>query len=609
MPATSLAWRGLCGPIGLLPIGLLIFFALSRSLGRRLLPQSGPLERMIAGAIGTTAALVLGVRLLAAGGIMGPYPLLCAGLVALLAALGLPATRGRAPRESQQGESRMPPLRSLLAVTPAFASALVAVGAAATAAWLLPIWQWDAIGYHLPFVNFVLQRGSAADVPRDARFLSDFPHGVEWVFVAWRSLLPDDRLLDLAQVPFGLLGGAATAHLARRLGAQAPEAAAAGALWLAIPIVFLQLPTNYVDVASAAYLLCALAWMTGRPEDRRPILATLALGLFLGSKPSAPVQTALCLLVLLVQAIRSKRYAQWALACGIVVLLGGESYLVNLWRHHNPAWPAAFAIGPLQFAGPCTMDALLHSGAAVPHAEGSLVHRIWLAWTAVSSLPAFDMKLGGLGPLFLLALPLSLVACWRRPTAFLILFIALAAPDPSIARYTMALPACALALTATLLHRAPLSWRAVGAAVESATAFVGLAMAWPGLTGEGPPLATYLSMSPSQRAQAVGPSGSPASFVQARARLGLNEIAAYQGTFEFSYLLWRNDLTNRVVRLHEDTSAAEDTALAQLDAAHARLLVARDDGGLAKHAQAGPWVVLDRVRGGPFLLLWREAAP
>jgi hypothetical protein len=609
MPATSLAWRSLLGPLGLLPIGLLLFFVLCRELARVLLRQAGPLERLLASAIGTVAAMALVVRLLAAWGIMGPYPLLGSGLVAWLATRGLRAIQNRSRRDVEQAARRMPATRPLLAATPALAVAVVAVGAAATAAWLLPIWQWDALGYHLPFVNFVLQRGSAADVPAEARFLSDFPHGVEWVFVAWRALLPDDRLLDLAQIPFGILGAAATAHLARRLGAQPAEAASAGALWLAIPIVFLQLPTNYIDVASAAYLLCALAWMVGRPTDRRPIFAALALGLFLGSKPGAPVQTALCLLVLLFQAIRSKRYAEWAVACGIVVLLGGESYLVNLWRHHNPAWPAAFSIGPLRFAGPCAMDALLHSGAAVPHAEGSLVHRVWMAWTAVGALPTFDMKLGGFGPLFLLVLPLSLVACLRRPTALVLLLIALAAPDPSIARYTMALPACALALTATLLQRASLPLRTLGAAVGATMACVGLATAWPGLRGEGPSLATYFSLSPSERAQAVGPSGSPVPFVQARARLGRNETAAYQGTFEFSYLLWRDDLANRVTRLEEDGLAADDIAWAQLEAAHVRLLVARDGGALAKRAQDRAWAVLDRVRGSPFLLLWREAAP
>ena len=83
---------------------------------------------------------------------------------------------------------------------------LVAAGGlalATTAAYLLPVWQWDALGYHLPYVNFALQHGTLTDVPVDVPYLSTYPHVVEQFFVAWRALLPDDRLVELAHLPFG----------------------------------------------------------------------------------------------------------------------------------------------------------------------------------------------------------------------------------------------------------------------------------------------------------------------------------------------------------------------------------------------------------------------
>ena len=131
--------------------------------------------------------------------------------------------------------------------------------------------------------------GSWTDIPADVPYLSTYPHVVENVFIAWRALIPDDRLVELAHVPFGLLGATAIAVIAYRQGARADTAVAGGAAWLTLPAVFLQLPTNYVDVASAALLLIAIVFVLGPVDRTRVILAAVALGMFLGSKPSAPL--------------------------------------------------------------------------------------------------------------------------------------------------------------------------------------------------------------------------------------------------------------------------------------------------------------------------------
>ena len=89
-------------------------------------------------------------------------------------------------------------------------------------------------------------------------YVSTYPHNVESLIIALRALLPDDRLVDLAQIPFGLLGAVAIAGIARRCGAARPPALAAGAAWVVAPAVFLQMPTDYVDVASAALFLSAI---------------------------------------------------------------------------------------------------------------------------------------------------------------------------------------------------------------------------------------------------------------------------------------------------------------------------------------------------------------
>src|SRR5690606_30784175 len=88
---------------------------------------------------------------------------------------------------------------------PVEAVTLAGLGILATASYLLPVWQWDSLGYHLPFVNFVLQGGGGADLPVDVPYLSTYPRNVELLFVALRASLPSDRLVDVGQIPLGLL--------------------------------------------------------------------------------------------------------------------------------------------------------------------------------------------------------------------------------------------------------------------------------------------------------------------------------------------------------------------------------------------------------------------
>ena len=243
-------------------------------------PDGSGFERLLAGALLTVAVVAIVVRLVGEVGLL-TTPVLVGVLVA--AAIGATIVlRAR-------GLSwRLPWRRGVsLETLPLLAVATAAIALAIAAAYLLPVWQWDALGYHLPYVNFALQRGTFADIPDDVPYLSTYPHIVEYAFIAWRTLLPDDRLVELAHIPFGLLGALAIATIARRQGARTDHAVAAGVAWLTLPAVFLQLPTNYTDVASAALLLTAAAFVLGPMDRTRILLAAVAIGLCLGSKPNA----------------------------------------------------------------------------------------------------------------------------------------------------------------------------------------------------------------------------------------------------------------------------------------------------------------------------------
>lgn len=565
----------MAGVWGLLPLAVPLACIVVSRVGRIAFPDANRLERAIGGATLTLAALVTCLRCLGTlHALRGVTVFLLLATAAIVLLIASPRPRIRpvsfAWREGLTRSSAGP-----LLVCGA------AVGIVIAAARWLPIWQWDALGYHLPFVNFVLQSASFDGVPRDVGYLSTYPHNVELCFVAFRSMLSDDRIVELAHLPFGILGAIVTAALARRSGARTDDGLVAGATWLTLPAVFLQLPTNYIDVACAALLLLAIYWVLADPTPRSIVCAGLALGLYLGTKPNAPVPTALLFALLAFRSIAAGRGRSLLLAATLMVLLGGSTYAGNLLRYGNPIWPVALPVWPLRVGpnvwtlpGTTSMQALLEAGAAAPRAHGPLPWRLLASWTALAAPPAFDMRLGGFGIVYLAVLPVAVIRVIReRSWANAIVGLAtLAAPDPSVARYILALPALGLALAAGCMRRVGGRKRAAVVVAITAGAAWNVAYAAPGLSGEGPPLTAYARMSAAERIRAVGADGPPAPIIDARERLLPGEAAAYDATFDLPYLAWSRDLSTRVIRIPDAIGPSEVEPLLRQERVHLLLV-------------------------------------
>jgi hypothetical protein len=579
---------------GLLPIAIPGAMFVGARLGSTTSPNGSGADRALAGVVLFGAVTLAVVQGLAVVKLVDRRALLAAVGVATLVAAVL--TRPR----------RGPPLGAIvtMATAPMVMAASLALAVATLAAYWLPVWQWDALGYHLPYVNFVLQGRGTSEVPDDMPYVSTYPHVIETFVVALRAMLPDDRLVDLAQIPFALVGAVAVAGIARRVGAQRPEAVAAGAAWVVLPAVFLQMPTDYVDVGSAAWLLAAIYFLLSSSEatggDRarlveRLLLGAVALGLFLGSKPSAPVAAAIVLASFVVVAIRGHRARLAPLLVTLVVAFGGGAFLNNALRYGNPVWPVAVSIGPWHLPGISAMQHLLDSGAAAPRLHGSILSRVARSWTALTPPPVFDMRIGGLGPLFLVALPAAAVTLWRmrdrRQLAALTcaaLVATLATPDPAVARYILAFPALVFALAARRWASLPLAAAPWLGAAAGAVALGQLAYAFPGLAGEGPPLFAYARMSDEQRAEAVGADGPPTPFVAARRQMAPGETFAFDQSMELPYLAWDSTLSRRAVWI-SDTLRGEEIG-AFFSRENARIVVADDE------APTGEWLKLHSDR-------------
>jgi len=412
-----------------LPLALgACLFVIGKRFVDRTLPGADRLRRMLAATTLVLGLLELSSRSLAAmGRFRATWLLAVLGIAAVTAELIL--RRRRATGRSGRTPDHNP---CWLAATPAIIVGAVAVVLALFAARELPVWAWDAVGYHLPFVNYLVQSGSSAAVPGGLPYVGTYPHGAEMLHAVLRLALPDDTWLDAAQVPFGVIGAAATVGIARCWGAPPAGALVAGAAWLSIPAVFLQLPSGYVDVCMASFLLLSVYWILDAPSPVAISLAGISLGLLLASKPSAPLPVALLGGWL---GVRSATRRLWlAASLTIVAVLGLPDYLTNLSRFGNPWWPISLHLGPLHLPGRVTRAELLAAGAHAPRITGSLWSRVLRSWSALRAPPSFDMRIGGLGAAtVLLGVPGTLWRLPARPAAMVALLASLAGPDPASA--------------------------------------------------------------------------------------------------------------------------------------------------------------------------------
>ncbi|WP_394841466.1 hypothetical protein LZC95_30880 [Pendulispora brunnea] len=581
------------GAWGFLPLAIPAAVFLSLRLGTIVFPDHAT-HRAVGGLVLAAAAMVAGVRVLGAFDLATSTTLLVALLVATTAAALV--------RRHQRTAF---PLRGAVTrdVLPLLLLACGTIGVAVLTARWVPIWHWDSAGYHLPFVNFFLGAHGQSGVPPDIPYLSTYPHNIEMLYVALRAMLPDDRLVDLGQIPLGIMGSVATTAIARQLGADRPEAIAAGCAWLLVPVAFLQLPTNYVDIGSAAFLLSAIYFVLAPPSVRTVLVAGVALGLFLGSKPNAPSGTVLLFAILGVRCWRARhaRLLPPALVAGIVILLlGAESYVQNLILHGNPVWPVRIGIGPWRLPGLITIDDVLATAPALPRVHGPFVLRTLRAWSTLGGVPVtFDMRMGGLGPLFLVCLPLAVVTLVQRRSVMLLIatLATLMSPEPGWARFILGFVALVFALATTQVSRlrdyaqrrgwrwAPHTRTLVLSAVTAMCVWQ-LGYAWPALTGEGPPLFAYANMTDDERMRAVGPDGPPIRYIEARKRIRDDETFAFDLADELPYFGWDSNLRYRGVAIPRNLTYDQVPDFLQRE--NVRIFVAGDGTPTGQWAKSHP---------------------
>ena len=575
------------------------------------MPSAPRLERATAAAVLVPALSVALVVVLGWLSLIGaPAFGLCAVALAVASYFGAgPEALALLRGDLAAARAAMRALRSEPLSVAALALSLAAVALSILATHLLPVWAWDTLGYHLPIVHDALSTGTVREIPTHIPYVNAYPRLVDLAFVAWRLSVGREAWVELAQLPFLPAAVLAIAAIAARGGVPTPRALASGSLFITVPVAMLELPSGYIDIAVAALVLSMILFITGPLSRGTLILSAIAAGFLLGSKPSAPPIVAAALLVLLVRSHRSGVLGQGIAASLVAALIGSGKYVENLVVRGNPIWPVELALGPLRFPGEVAMSELTVAGLVEPYRSMGWLGRVTSSWTAFPETFIYDMRLGGLGPLFNLGLlPVSICVLGFvlfRPAArarfapvalpiTLVVVLTLASPGAHWARYTLAVPGALLALSAVALEglERRARWAAMVALVLLSGS--GMMLSWRGLSAGGPDLFTLATLSQEARLRAFSMDEQELDWRDARESVGPGEAFAYDRSYGLPGRLVRDDGGSRVLYYPED-----EPTFASLDAwlrrERVRVIVLADP-GTASLARAHPERFSERFR-------------
>lgn len=547
----------------------------------RVLRLFEPLENddrvVLATAFGPTAVVVT-VQLLGHFSTVS-RELLASWLGAVAVALAAISAHGGPPEVRSEAHGERPGLFTWSIAAIAAASLTCSLAAAA----LLDTWAWDSLGYHLPIAHDLLQTGTLREVPGHLAYIETYPRFADLFTAGFRVLLGSERFVDVSQVPFLPLLVAAAFRHGRALGVSRAQATAFACAPLAMPIVFLQCATSYVDVAYAALLVAGLGYLALGTRRAHDVLASLFLGLALATKPSAPATLSVALVV--TGGLRTWRHGPRAalplFAVGAAIaVLGGKVYLDNALRFGNPVWPIVLHLGPFTLPGYVTQDHILALGLQPWEVRMPWLAKLATSWFLEPSSPVFDMRFGGFGRAFAFgALPLAILGAVRsREVRALLLVVfasCLAQSGAFTSRYTIAVAvvtfvAAPVGIGVLARTRRPFAECAL-VALLGYSAVQGTR----GFSDGGPSLMALAEMGPRERAYAVAPDMHGDDWRDLRDAIRPGEAFAYDKSFGLPSLAFRDDGRSRLVYLGE-RSPTGDELEAVVDEQRVRFLAVDD---------------------------------
>src|SRR5580704_13332362 len=339
----------------------------------------------------------------------------------------------------------------------------------------LPPVSYDSLSYHLIGPATWIQHGAIVH-SKQVVFSDTYPADQElltaWVGTFFHSL----RYNALSTLPFVALATSAVVMVARNLKVRVHLALLAGLGFIAMPALFLQASTSYVDIAGGATVVAALGFLlivpsvvtfdhgTARGLSGHLLLAGMAGGLAAGTKSSNVVIAGIVIVMAFVQFVRvmdirpelSERTVRprgrVGVACVAIPMAGLAAFwYIRTWvTWNNPFYPVTV----LGFPGVGSTSSIIIGANRptqirhVPLGELGAIVTSWL-YDLHRHTYVYDQRLGGFGvqwPLFVVpALIVAVVWFFRHRPGYLlglilpVLLVAFASTAAWWARYTIAL--------------------------------------------------------------------------------------------------------------------------------------------------------------------------
>src|SRR5215472_1219400 len=314
----------------------------------------------------------------------------------------------------------------------------------------VPDVSWDANTYHLPTIQQWFQagrvtwvegpelRGDTGAAPQHGLLsvlprIKGYPKAAEVVSLFLCTLFHPAlaHTFNLVYLVLGILG---IASMAQALGAAPGTAVASGAAFLLVPINLGQSLTAYVDSAFGSAVIAWLAatiWLRQLDVKRLgtgALVLGCALGNVIGIKGTGLLLGAVGTLALFgvhltarPPGLSLRTLLTWWLGVAVCALgVGGWWYVRNLAHGHSPIYPLGVSLAgvtlfpgddPYALAGTFDVDGLIEHWPAPAQIAFTWLQGLWF-WP--TSIVGFDMRLGGLGFLWVLGCLPAIVALVRQ---------------------------------------------------------------------------------------------------------------------------------------------------------------------------------------------------
>jgi len=212
--------------------------------------------------------------------------------------------------------------------------------------------QGDALTYHAPLAVLFWSGGDLTSVlDRSPETWGLANPGTAELWYGALRVLGGERLADLGQLPFAILGAVATYAFTRRTGLWHGAAALAGGAFLLIPMAALQVGTQANDLAGAGLVMAAVALASApAAEWRLERVATVGLALGLASATKialVPTVAGIGLFVIVTLVGHRERYRLGAMlgVLALAFLLAVTPWWArNIAREGNPLYPQSLPV-------------------------------------------------------------------------------------------------------------------------------------------------------------------------------------------------------------------------------------------------------------------------